>query len=81
MANRQYIPCEYTVCYLFIKAERWWVVLLRLRFRRIEDYLSLFFACKKETNYQKSSIEMKKDVNKTIKEKRHNKTDVYDAKF
>lgn len=35
----------------------------------------------KETNYQKSSIEMKKDVNKTIKEKRHNKTDVYDAKF
>ena len=30
----------------------------------------------RETNYQKSSKEIKKDVNKTIKEKRHNKTDV-----
>ena len=25
-----------------------WVFLLPIRFRRIEDYLSLFFACKKE---------------------------------
>lgn len=52
--------------------------LYREQFREMAKLIPDFI---KETNYQKSSIEMKKDVNKTIKEKRHNKTDVYDAKF
>ena len=53
--------------------------------RRIIDKVvvtrNLALLRKEETNYQKSSIKIKKDVNKTIKEKRHNKTDVQDAKF